>query len=569
MPFTSRLFVPGRATRCFVPCCAALILTACASVTPTRAKVLAPASSTPPRTATTPVPARASSVGNTSANAIPAIAAPANAADALGQRIDAFVAQSRFAGASWGIDVVSLDTGLTVYAYQPNKLAIPASNAKLYTATLALHDLGPRQRIRTSLFATAKPRANGVLVGDLILVGRGDPNLGSGNDSTSPQAWADTLAQALATRGVHRVRGDLIADDTWFGGTPIGAGWEAGDLQSWFAPPASALSVQGNLFVLRVDRHGKQCCDVGTQPDVPGLVIRNLTGVTTTGPTQRIDIYRAPGANVVQVFGKLPSRMRTRHFRLSAPDPALLAGGLLRDALVRHGITLTGQVRALHWPRVDTALQGAAVQHMADLYSPSVADLVQHTLKHSDNLYAQLLLLQAGAKRATQGTCTDRPRAPDTTVGWGLCAMRALLRQIGIANDAVLEEGSGLSRKDLVTPAATTRLLSWIARQPFADALIDALPVAGVDGTLHHRLRGTPAAGNLRAKTGTLSYSYTLSGYVTAANGEHLVFSLMLDKYQRPRDAMGRAVAPSPNQDIDAIAAMLAGYGETSPPLTP
>lgn len=191
--------------------------------------------------------------------------------------------------------------------------------------------------------------------------------------------------------------------------------------------------------------------------------------------------------------------------------------------------------------------------------APPLPDLIRHMLKDSDNLYAQVLLQQVGARTAYTGTCADRAEPPMTSEGWGLCALRALLAHIGIpADSAAFEEGSGLSRKDLVTPAATTTLLAWAAKQPFADAFRNALPLAGVDGTLENRFTGTQAADNLRAKTGTLTHAYALSGYVTDARGEHLAFSLMLDHYQRPTDALGRHVPPSPDADLDAIATMLA-----------
>src|SRR5690348_11224948 len=140
--------------------------------------------------------------------------------------------------------------------------------------------------------------------------------------------------------------------------------------------------------------------------------------------------------------------------------------------------------------------------------------------------------------------------------------MRAFLGRIGIDDDeATFGDGAGLSRHDLVTPAATVKLLAWIARQPFANVLRNALPVAGIDGTLQYRMRDNAATDNVQAKTGTLSHVYTLSGYVTDAAGERLAFSLMLNRYLRPTDAFGRNVQPSPQSDLDALATMLAEHG--------
>lgn len=474
----------------------------------------------------------------------------------LANRIDAFVTQPRFAHADWGIDVVSLDSGETLYAHDAYKLFVPASNVKLYTAALLLDTLGADARITTMLYATAVPDSNGTLAGDLILYGRGDPSLGEAE--TSPD-WADRFAAALIARGIRRVRGDLVADDTFFAGSPIGSGWEANDLQSWFAPPASALSVRGNVLQARVARDDARCCEVALDPSVTGVQVVNQTANTASSDDDSLGLYRAPGANTLYVYGSLPNGAPAKTYVISAPDPALLAANLLLDALAKRGIALDGRVRAVHWPQVDPAVTAPGTVTLAENASPSIGDLIRHMLKTSDNLYAQTLLLQVGAHTARTGICVDRAQPPRTSEAWGVCALRAMLTRAGIAPElATLNEGTGLSRQDLVAPIATASLLAWIARQPFASALREALPVAGMDGTLQHRLLGTAAANNLRAKTGTLTHAYALSGYVTDASGEHLAFSLMLDHYQRPADALGRSIPPSPNDDLDAIAAMLA-----------
>lgn len=473
-------------------------------------------------------------------------------------RIDALIAQPRFAHADWGIDVVSLDSGKTLYTHHAGKLFVPASNAKLYTAALALDALGVDARFTTTLYATALPIAAGTLNGDLILYGRGDPSLGE--PEISPD-WADRLAAALAAHGVRRVRGDLIADDTFFSGTQIGNGWEANDLQTWFAAPATALSVQGNLIHVRVSRDGARCCDVAVDPLASGAHVVDLTqnSVDDGDDNDALGLYRPPGSFTLYASGSLPLATQSKTYVLSAPDPALFTGNLLHDALKQHGIALDGRVRTLHWPQTDTALSRPGIVTIGEIFSPPLSNLIRHMLKHSDNLHAQALLEQVGVKTAQRGVCVDRAQSPRSSADWGLCALRAMLARAGIAPQlATFNEGTGLSRQDLITPEATTRLLAWIARQPFAAKLRDTLPIAGVDGTLRNRMRGTPAANNLQAKTGTLTHAYALSGYVTDASGEHLAFSLMLDHYQRPIGALGRNIPPSPSDDLDAIAAILA-----------
>jgi D-alanyl-D-alanine carboxypeptidase/D-alanyl-D-alanine-endopeptidase (penicillin-binding protein 4) len=490
------------------------------------------------------------------APASPKPVAPARAMPPIAARIGAFIAQPRFAHADWGISVVSLDSGKTLYAHDAHKLFAPASNAKLYTAALALSSLG-EVRFGTTLYATAATGPSGALDGDLILYGGGDPSLGQAQASPD---WADQLAVALANQGVHRVRGDLVADATYFKGPPFGSGWEAGDLQTWYAAPATALDVQENVARVRVTRANGRCCAVAIEPGNTGLRVVNLTH-DEGSDLDTLTIYRPPGSDVVYASGSLRATAWARTFAVSVNDPARFAGNLLRDALSKHGIALDGQVRTLYWPHGDAELvHQAGLRVIGQVPSPPLSDLVQHMLKDSDNLYAQVLLQQIGAHAAYSGTCADRAEPPTTSEGWGLCALRQMLARAGIPDgSALFEEGSGLSRKDLVTPTATTTLLAWIANQPFANAFENALPIAGVDGTLEHRLVATPAANNLHAKTGTLTHVYALSGYVTDAAGEHLAFSLMLDHYQRPTDPLGRNIPPSPTADLDAIATMLAG----------
>ncbi len=463
--------------------------------------------------------------------------------------------QPRFDHANWGIKVVTVGSGHTLYQHHANDLFIPASNTKLYTTSLALHTLGASYRFTTSLYASRHVGAHGVLHGNLILYGHGDPSLGAGSDTRTPTQWADTLARAVAARGIRHIRGNLIADATYYKGTPVGAGWEANDLEFSYAPIASPLSVQGNTFGIRVEPEHGHCCEVSTQPSETGVHIDNLTHTIPRHGRANLGLHRPPGAPTLYVYGGLKAHSGPRSFSLSTSNPARMAAGLLRDALVRHDVDLQGDIETRNWPQPGTDLDASGVVHIADIQSPPLRDLVRHTLKHSDNLYAQLLLLAAGKRQKSAGHCIDQRGRPKTTQKWGVCAMRRLLKTAGVPSESArFEEGSGLSRKDRVTPSATTDLLLWIHRQPFYAAIYDALPVAGRDGTLRYRMRGTPAAGDIHAKTGTLRFAYALSGYVTDAAGQPLAFSIMLNDYHRPTNSRGRPTVHGVHRDIDSVA---------------
>ncbi|MGH8190924.1 MAG: D-alanyl-D-alanine carboxypeptidase/D-alanyl-D-alanine endopeptidase [Rhodanobacteraceae bacterium] len=519
----------------------AMLLGGCASASPSKPAAFVPTQRHPPApTTTSPQPAAPVPVPPTT----------------LAASIDAYIAQPQFERADWGIAVRSLDTGRVLYTHNADRLFVPASNVKLFTAALALDTLGSTTRIATTLYATStRVDSRGILHGDLILYGRGDPSLGMQGVSSD---WADRFAAALAQRGIKRVRGDLIADATYFSGTPVGSGWEANDLQTWFGAAPSALDVEGNLVKVEVAREGRRCCMLRLTPEAAGVVVVNRTADSQDDP---LGLYRPPGSSTLYAIGQLPTRTRRHTYLLSMPDPARAAGNLLREAVARQGIVLDGAVKVLRWPDSDPALTRSTTQAIAAIDSPPIAQLVDHMLKHSDNLYAQSLLLQIGVAAAQHHDC-DLPRRPDTSVAWALCALRSRLTRAGISPSAVLlSEGSGLARRDLVTPNAFVRWLAWAMTQPWAPDLRNALPVAGIDGTLQFRFRDGTAAGNLQAKTGTLSHDYTLTGFVTDRAGERLVFSLMLNRYPRWQVAREYPSAPPPQHALDAIATMLANDG--------
>ncbi len=494
---------------------------------------------------------------------LPPRADAAPAGSTLGAAVAAFIAQPRFASARWGIDIVDTADGRTVYAHDAGKLFVPASNAKLYTAALALHLLGPQARFATRLYAGAPPDAHGVVQGDLILAGGGDPALGTDTGDDDGPDWAGTLAGHLVAAGIHRIDGDLVVDDTLFRDPPFGTGWGADDVMTDYAPQVGALTVGEGVIRVEVRRTGMRCCEVSVHPASAGVRVRNLSVDATPGDDSSLLLYRPPGHDTLYVTGSLPTDVRERGYALAAPDPARMAGRELRDALAAAGVELTGRLRVVRWPESSLLPDAPRRRLIARLESPPLALLLRHMLQQSDNLYAQTLLLQAGLawKQAGMDPCG---RVLHWTSQWGLCALRTLLGGIGITREqAHFTEGSGLSRQDLVSPRATTTLLAWIARQPWAADLIGALPHSGRDGTLLYRLHRLPDGDTVRAKTGTLAHMYTLSGYLETRAGRRLAFSIMLNNYQRPIQPDGDWAPPDPTRDLDAIVRILAVHGAT------
>ena len=307
----------------------------------------------------------------------------------LATQIDAIIGQPRYAAADWGVAVVSLDSGRTLYAHRSGKLFEPASTAKLFTAALTLDTLDPQSLIPTRLLSAA-PIRHGTLAGPLLLYGMGDPTLGT--PAANP-GWADDLAAQLAARGIRVVRGDLIADTTYFSGPPLGNGWEASDLLGWFAAPASALTVHENTVALTL-APGSVAGRPARLDFTPEVATPPLAGTLTTAPAHApddINLYRLPGDTLLHAFGSIAVDAPARIYRLAIPDPARQAGEELHAAMRRHGIRLTGKLRVLAWPERDDALRTNA-QALAEVLSPPINDILTQGLKRSQNLYLQNLL---------------------------------------------------------------------------------------------------------------------------------------------------------------------------------
>ena len=476
-------------------------------------------------------------------------------ASTLAERIDAHIGNPAFEHASWGIAVVSLDSGKTLYAHDADKLLVPASVGKLYTAALALDALGPDYRIPTSLFATHKVGRDGELRGDLVLVGYGDPTLG-----TDPKvSWADVMATAVRKSGIRTVRGQLIGDATWFASPLYGRGWEAADLQSWFGAPASALSVDENVVRVEV-RPAPQfgaLARIRFEPPASAPKLANsLRTLRAPAPTD-ISLYRAPGDSVLHAFGTIASDAGPQFYRQAVHDPALVAVEQLRAALSRQGVAVEGKSQSLYWPQPHDYANDT-LQRVIDIWSPPVSEIVNHGLKVSQNLYMQNLLLMVGAREAEEerkaGKITTQFRSSEVR---GIRALRAYLRRIGVPVDGVLmEDGPGLSRRDLTSATALTALLAHLGDLPSARSLRIGLPEAGVDGSLTGRMRNSAAKGRIHAKTGTMAFTYALAGYALTATGERLAFTILLNNYRRGPNS-GR-----PSAALDAIAIHLAELGK-------
>ncbi len=482
---------------------------------------------------------------------------PAGAPDtveALRKRILELIDHPRYAAALWGIKIVSLSSRKTLFELNAEKLFSPASNSKLYTMAFALDRLGPDYRVRTSLYARTRPDARGTLPGDLIIYGRGDPNINARFHGGDIFKALEPLVASLTNAGVKRISGDLVGDDSYFCGPPFGPGWGWEDLQYYYGAEISALTINDNVLKLAVNP--------GEHLDAPGrlslsppnnyLAVSNRTRTVAKAGERRLELYRPLGENVLYASGEIPLDDPGGEEEVTVHNPAGLFVALFNEALTRHGIAVSGRLRAINWKdREVMPLDRKQWLELGSLESPPLRELVREVLKPSQNLYTDLILAHLAATLAV-----NRPPGEGTTAREsGMRELNTFLSEAGIkSGETVFEEGSGLSRDNLTTPDATVTLLAFMSRHKYANIYLDALPIAGGDGTLKGRMKGTAAAGRVRAKTGSLRWANSLSGYVTTAAGEPLAFSLMLNRFQSTEAARPKTA------DLDAIAVLLAGF---------
>jgi len=456
------------------------------------------------------------------ASSAPSTTGTTRTLEELRARIGELLRQPPLAPAQVAIKVASLDTGRTLYEENAGKLLLPASNLKLYTVAAALDRLSPGYRFTTSVYAPSRPDNSGTVRGDLTIYGRGDPTFAARFNDGDYYRALDELASGIAAAGVRRIEGDIVGDESYFTGPALGSGWEWDDLQWYYGAEVSALTVNDNsldLFIKPGSRVGDACL-VTTGPATPLVTILNHTTTTPRGAHRELTVYRPLGENVIEAGGSLPLDDPGYTGDVAISQPALLFVSMLRTSLERHGITVTGRTRVL--PARGPASPLSSLVEIAGRQSPPLSVIAAQTLKPSQNLYAELILRALGKAAGASPA--------QTTAEAGIAAVKDFLRRAGVNADGLqIVDGSGLSRSDLVTAEATLQLLTFMSRHRYAGVFREALPVAGIDGTLRHRMKGTPAENNLRAKTGTLSNVATLSGYVTSAAGERLVFSLMIN----------------------------------------
>ncbi|RAJ36849.1 D-alanyl-D-alanine carboxypeptidase/D-alanyl-D-alanine-endopeptidase (penicillin-binding protein 4) [Kitasatospora sp. SolWspMP-SS2h] len=479
------------------------------------------------------------------AAALLAVAAPggsappasAAASSALTADLDRLLADPRLAGATAAVKVVDTESGEVLYAHDSQHLVLPASTMKLVTSAAALDALGTGYRFGTDVLATGRSDA-GVLRGDLVLRGGGDPSL-------LPQDL-DALARQVADSGVRLVTGSLGYDASRYDDVPLGSGWAWDDEPYYYSPQISALTLAGDtdydMGTLQVTLTPGEPGRPAAVRVVPADTGVRITGSVTTGPAgsgYSADVTRRHGTGEIVLSGSLPADNGPDDEWVTVDDPAGATAHAFAAALARHG------VRVLGLPGRDpvATTTPAGARQVAHHDSAPLGDLLVPFLKLSNNGIAEHLVKELGRTGSGQGSWSA-----------GLARITDFLHRNGLDTTPTRQaDGSGLSRYDLVTADRYTALLTYARTQPWFATWYEALPIAGnpdrmVGGSLATRMQGTAAAGNVHAKTGSMSGVNTLAGYVTSPEGRKLAFAVLVNDF----------VAPSPRPVIDQIAVRLA-----------
>ena len=430
-------------------------------------------------------------------------------AQTLTSQIDAILKDPALTHGLQGVCIKSLKTGQPLYEHNADNNMIPASNFKLLVSATSLDQLGPDFTFKTEVYTTGKIE-NGILNGDIILKGGGDPVLLT-EDLTE-------LARKIQTAGITEIKGNVIADESRFDKQRLGWGWSWDDISDYYSAEISALSVNRNtvdVWVYPAKDAGAKA-EVKLVPETANVfTIDSSANTGAPGSQNTIWIQRELGGNVVKVGGNVAQdeKLTRRNRPLTVDEPQIYTASVLVSELAKLGVKVDGSVKDGTTPS-DAALVATHV-------SPPLSKIIALLLKPSDNMIAEMLLKNLGATLKGRGSSDA-----------GAEVEEAFFQKIGMDMSALsIVDGSGLSRLNYISPRNLVTLLSYMHSSKNAKVYMEAMPIAGVDGSLYRRMKGAPTEGNVHAKTGYVSHVSSLSGYVNTKSGETLVFSIMMNHH--------------------------------------
>ncbi|WP_134684078.1 D-alanyl-D-alanine carboxypeptidase/D-alanyl-D-alanine endopeptidase [Brevibacillus migulae] len=426
-----------------------------------------------------------------------------------------------------GIQIYNLSSNEQLYAHNEHTRFVPASNMKLFTIATALDRLGPDYRYKTEIYVDGPISEDGSLQGNLILKGYGDPSFTSED--------LEELAEELMDRGIRHIQGSILVDESYFDEMRLAPGWMWDDEPYDYSAQISALGLDRNIVTIEIkpDNRVGEAPNIQLIPENSYLSVSN-SATTVSGTSNNTQVNRPRAKNLITVKGTIGENAKTVKETITMEDPALYVGNVFSHYLAENGITINDPLQ-IQKTTVDS--DDPFLTH----HSEPLRELITYANKESDNFYLEMLCKTLGAVEGRQGSFEE-----------GAKVIAEYLEDAGIEGYQQVD-GSGLSRHDLISAADMVALLRYVESQEYWDEFVDSLPIAGVDGTLANRMKNTPAANNLKAKTGSMSGVNALSGTVTAENGDTLLFSILTNgvyksaSARKLQDDIGVLLAKYPN----------------------
>jgi len=437
----------------------------------------------------------------------------------LRSKISYLIKDPNLGNAYLGIYIAAIDQSEVVFRLNEHKLLIPASNMKLYTTAVSLQKLGPNFRFKTRIFAEGMVQ-DSVLKGDLIIKGSGDPTISgrahNGDILFDFRSWADSLH----AKGINKIDGRLVGDNSFFANDRLASGWEWDDEPYWYAAQTSALAFNDNCVDLIVKPNSLpgQPVLISQNPVTSYVQILNQAVTSEGDSLNTLDFGRERARNVILITGLLPMGANVQRESITVEKPADYFITVLAQVLKDNGIRISGNTLVIR-KKNKSLYKGSRL--LFTHLSPKLSAIVRVVNKLSHNFYAEQLLKNLGGLYNGEGSFKSGTRVVTT-----------YLNSIGIPDrEFIMQDGSGLSRKNFISPLATATLLRKMALSSNFIYYFNSLPIAGVDGTLEKRMLGMRAAGNVHAKTGYVGNVRNLSGYIHDRKNRRYVFSILVNNY--------------------------------------
>jgi len=435
----------------------------------------------------------------------------------LSTRIETIFNDTLFSHAHWGVLIQSLKNGRTIYERNADRMFMPASNEKIPTSAATLIKLGSDFTFQT-IIGNSGYRSDSTIYGDLIIIGDGDPTL-SDRIYEKPTTVFELWADSILSFGVNVIDGNIIGDDNKYDDSHLGYGWTFMGLDYWPSAEISALQLNENYIDLQFIPPLTKIDTLQIVPDLESEYYKIIdeTEIVDTGKTD-LNISSNFGQNNIVIKGKVLQGSKKFERSPTITNPTKFYATVLKEVLERKGIKILGHPKDCD--DIDNYSDSIRIRDTLLVHhSPPMKEMLKVLMKRSQNLYAETMIRILGYKKSGIGSFKE-----------GKKVVEEVLLQFGIEKDTyAFMDGSGLSRYNFISPNQVVKILKGMRNSPYWDVWYDIQPIAGIDGTLRKRMKGTKAEGNVRAKTGTISNVRGLSGYVSTSEGEEIVFSFLVN----------------------------------------